>query len=59
MVKHRVDYTSGIMKNVVEIPLDVYTKLKEDQFFLECLQGVGVDNWNGYYLAQEMIEEGE
>ena len=59
MVKHRVDYTSGIIKNVVEIPLDVYTKLKEDQYFLECLQEAGVYDWNGYELAQAIAGEGE
>jgi len=34
-------------------------KLKEDQRLLMCLQGGGVDNWEGYDLAIESFEEGD
>jgi len=30
--------------------------LEEDSKFLGCLQGAGVDNWDGYDDAQEMME---
>lgn len=34
-----------------------YTGLVEDQAFLQCLEAAGVDNWDGYEIAQEMMEE--
>lgn len=34
-----------------------YEEMVEDQIFLQCLQAAGVDNWDGYYEAQEMMEE--
>ncbi len=30
-----------------------YEELKADQDFLRCLEGAGVDNWDGYEYAQE------
>lgn len=32
-----------------------YDELLEDQRFLEALRAAGVDNWDGYELAQEII----
>lgn len=34
-----------------------YKKLLSDSWFLNCLQGAGVDSWNGYEEAQEMYQE--
>lgn len=33
-------------------------RLRNDSDFLECLLASGVDNWDGYYDAQVMHEEG-
>ena len=30
-------------------------KVQEDSEFLECLKSTGVDNWDGYSEAQEMM----
>jgi hypothetical protein len=32
-------------------------KLQADSAFLACLEACGVDNWQGYEEAQEMLEE--
>lgn len=32
-------------------------KLEENSNFLCCLQNAGVDNWDGYEYAQELMEE--
>lgn len=34
-----------------------YQVMIDDQIFLQCLQAAGVDNWDGYEYAQEMMEE--
>lgn len=47
----------GRMIDVVMITVEQYKKLNDDQDFLACLQGCGVDNWEGYSDAQEMFEE--
>lgn len=51
----------GKKTTLVNVPLDHiviskedHDQLVEDQMFLQCLQGAGVDNWDGYELAQEM-----
>ncbi len=41
---------------LVEIEKDVLEELKSDSEFLGCLMACGVDNWNGYEQAQEMME---
>lgn len=43
----------------VTISKEEYDSLVEDSLFLECLQGAGVDNWQGYDDAIEMMEERE
>lgn len=44
----------------VTISKEEYDSLLEDQHMLQCLQAAGVDNWDGYDLAIEMMdEEGE
>ncbi len=32
-------------------------RLENSEDFLNCLQAAGVDNWDGYEYAQEMMEE--
>ena len=41
----------------VTISKEEYDSLLEDQHMLQCLQGAGVDNWDGYDLAIEMMNE--
>ena len=36
--------------------LEEYRKKCEEIDFLDCLRAAGVDNWNGYSDAQEMLE---
>ena len=36
---------------------DKVEDLEEDNKFLECLRAAGVDNWSGYDVAQEMMDE--
>ena len=44
----------------VTISKEEYESLLEDQHMLQCLQAAGVDNWDGYDLAIEMMNgEGE
>jgi len=41
----------------IEIEEEEYLALKRDQIWLICLEGAGVDNWEGYEYAQEMFED--
>ena len=36
---------------------ELYTQLTEDQKLLRALLAAGVDNWDGYDYAMEMLEE--
>ena len=36
-----------------------YEEMQARVRFLECLQAAGVDNWDGYDYAQEMVNDGE
>lgn len=47
------------MEETVTISKKEYEELLEDQLLLQCLQGAGVDNWEGYDYALEMMEETE
>lgn len=42
---------------MVTITESEYLELIQDQQFLECLRGCGVDNWCGYDDAVDMFEE--
>ncbi len=44
-------------KKTVTITEERYYELIEASKFLEALQAAGVDNWNGYEYAQEIMEE--
>lgn len=41
----------------ITISVKEYDQLLEDSRFLCALRGAGVDNWDGYEEAQEMLEE--
>jgi len=36
-----------------------YDQLKEDVKFMRALEAAGVDNWDGYSYALELLREGE
>ncbi len=42
---------------MISIPKKIYDGLVEDQEFLEALQSAGVDNWEGYDMARESMDE--
>jgi len=44
-------------KGLVTITAAEYEKLNRDSLFLSCLRGAGVDNWEGYEYAVEMLNE--
>jgi len=44
-------------EKTITISQDEYDQLRRDSEFLECLYSAGVDNWNGYEYAQDMMEE--
>lgn len=41
----------------IEIDKAEYEELLSDQKFLNALRAAGVDNWDGYDVAQEMMDE--
>ena len=41
----------------VTLTADEYDELVEDQDFLDCLRGAGVDNWDGWDYAIEAYQE--
>lgn len=43
--------------NTVTISVEEYEKLQEDQQMLQALQAAGVDNWDGYDYARELLDE--
>lgn len=45
------------VNEMVTISKDVYYRLLERDYFLECLEASGVDNWQGYEEAQDMYNE--
>ncbi len=47
------------MEETVTISKEEYESLLEDQKLLQCLQDAGVDNWEGYDYAMEMMEDME
>jgi hypothetical protein len=41
----------------ITITVEEYEELKRDQDFLNCLAAAGVDNWEGYEYAQELMDD--
>jgi hypothetical protein len=46
-------------QGMIEILLEEYEALRHALNKLLCLEGAGVDNWEGYDSAMEMLEEME
>ena len=44
-------------EEMVTIPKAEYEALLEASAKLDCLEGAGVDNWDGYDYAMELFEE--
>ena len=47
------------MEKTITISKKEYEELLKDSQFLDCLRGAGVDNWDGYDHAMEMMKEME
>jgi len=47
------------MEETITISKKEYEELLKDSQFLDCLRGAGVDNWDGYDHAMEMMKEME
>ncbi len=50
---------SLIDKETVTISKKEYDRLIEDSEFLTALEAAGVDNWEGYAMAREMVDADE
>lgn len=46
-------------EETVTITKAEYESLKEDRRWLTCLENAGVDNWEGYDYAREILETWE
>lgn len=57
MDKTQKMYTRAVNEETVTIPKEEYESLLDDQLFLSCLEGAGVDNWDGYEYAREAYDE--
>ena len=44
-------------ESMVTITEEKYNQLLDDSLFLNALRNAGVDNWEGYEIAQEALEE--
>jgi hypothetical protein len=44
-------------EETVTISKKEYESLKEDARWLQCLENAGVDNWEGYDYARELLNE--
>lgn len=51
--------TKTTKDDMVTISRKEYVGLSDSQRMLEALQGVGVDNWQGYDMAMGFYETGE
>ena len=56
MNKYEVKFNDD---ETVTITLEFYGELFDDQILLEALKSQGVDNWDGYDLAIESLNEYE
>lgn len=45
------------MEEKVTISKEEYNQLQEDSLFLEYLRAAGVDNWEGYDYAIQMMND--
>ena len=44
-------------EETVTISKEEYDKLNDSERFLNALEAAGVDNWDGYGYAQDILEE--
>ena len=44
-------------EDIIRIPISEYSSLKKDVKFLRALEAAGVDNWEGYDIAQNYLEK--
>lgn len=44
-------------KPMQEVLINYLKEMDNDSMFLSALQNTGVDNWEGYEYAQELLEE--
>lgn len=42
---------------MIELTQEEYNQLIRDQRFLRALEAAGVDNWEGYDIAKDILEE--
>lgn len=47
------------MEETVTIAKSEYERLVEDSEWLGCLEAAGVDNWEGYEFARDLMNETE
>lgn len=47
------------MNETITIPKSEYDQLLEDQKWLYCLEAAGVDNWDGFDYAKDLLSERE
>lgn len=52
-------YLKFMSEEMVTITRKEYDSLIEDSEFLEALRAAGVDNWEGYDFAIEILDENE
>lgn len=45
-----------IETSMIQIPMNEYTRLMEEHSFLACLMAAGVDSWEGYEYAQQLMD---
>ena len=45
------------MEETITIPKKKYDELVQRERWLSALEGAGVDNWCGYGIAHELLEE--
>lgn len=50
-----MSHLNGEENSMAEEFREALEKVQEDSEFLECLKSAGVDNWDGYSEAQEMM----
>jgi len=48
--------TQIVMDANDEEAIEQLNELTNDSYFLDALQAAGVDNWEGYEVAQDMVE---
>ena len=49
--------TSDPNEETITIPKKEYDELMHGSLFLSCLDAAGVDNWDGYDYAREMMDK--